>query len=113
MECILTSCAGMDVHEIKTFSTMTFSTMTSDLLKLREWLKGYGVTAVAMESTGIYLKPIFNILEDEFDVVLANAQHIKTIPGKKSDIKDCQWIAVLLRHGLVPRSFIPPERLGN
>lgn len=62
-----------------------------------------------MESTGIYWKPIFNILEKDFDVILADAQHIKGIPGKKSDIKDCQWIAILLRHELVPRSFIPPR----
>lgn len=125
MEPILDSCAGMDVHEKKVdvciahgsldrspiFEIKTFSTMTSDLLKLRDWLKCYGVAAVAMESTGIYWKPIFNILEADFDVVLANAQHIKNIPGKKSDIKDCQWIAVLLRHGLVPRSFIPPREI--
>jgi len=125
MEPVLISCAGMDVHEKKVdvciahgplnkspvFKIKTFSTMTSDLIKLREWLTGYGVTTVAMESTGVYWKPIFNILEKDFDVILANAQHIKGIPGKKSDIKDCQWIATLLRHGLVPRSFIPPREI--
>jgi transposase len=125
MEPVLISCAGMDVHEKKVdvciahgplnkspaFKIKTFSTMTSDLLKLKEWLKEYGVTTVAMESTGVYWKPIFNILEKDFDVILANAQHIKGIPGKKSDIKDCQWIAILLRHGLVPRSFIPPSEI--
>jgi transposase len=125
MEPVLMSCAGIDVHEKKVdvcishgpldkspvFEIKTFSTMTSDLLKLNEWLKGYDVTTVAMESTGVYWKPIFNILEEDFDVILANAQHIKGIPGKKSDIKDCQWIATLLRHGLVPRSFIPPREI--
>ncbi|MFB3766615.1 MAG: transposase [Methanotrichaceae archaeon] len=125
MEPVLISCAGMDIHEKKVdvciahgslekssvFEIKTFSTMTSDLLKLKEWLKGYSVTTVAMESTGVYWKPIFNILEKDFDVILANAQHIKGIPGKKSDIKDCQWIATLLRHGLVPRSFIPPREI--
>jgi transposase len=125
MEPVLISCAGMDVHEKKVdvciahgplnkspaFKIKTFSTMTSDLLKLKDWLKEYGVTTVAMESTGVYWKPIFNILEKDFDVILANAQHIKGIPGKKSDIKDCQWIAILLRHGLVPRSFIPPREI--
>jgi transposase len=125
MEPVLISCAGMDVHEKKVdvciahgsldkspiFEIKTFPTMTSDLLKLKEWLKGYGVTTVAMESTGVYWKPIFNILERDFDVILSNARHIKGIPGKKSDIKDCQWIAILLRHGLVPRSFIPPREI--
>ncbi len=125
MEPVLISCAGMDVHEKKVdvciahgplnkspaFKIKTFSTMTSDLLKLKDWLKEYDVTTVAMESTGVYWKPIFNILEKDFDVILANAQHIKGIPGKKSDIKDCQWIAILLRHGLVPRSFSPPKEI--
>ncbi|MEA2032305.1 MAG: transposase [Euryarchaeota archaeon] len=67
------------------------------------------MTAVAMESTGMYWKPIFNILEDGFDVVLANAQHIKNVPGRKTDIKDCQWIARLFRNGLISGSFIPPR----
>ena len=67
------------------------------------------ITAVAMESTGIYWKPIFNILEDDFDIVLANAQHIKNVPGRKTDVKDCQWIAHLFRNGLISGSFIPPR----
>ena len=81
----------------------------SDLRKLKNWLKEYKVTAVALESTGIYWKPIFNILEDGFDVVLTNAQHIKNVPGRKNDIKDCQWIAQLFRNGLISGSFIPPR----
>jgi len=123
MEPILISCAGMDVHEKKVdvciahgpldkppvFEIRTYSTMTSDLEDLKSWLKGHGVTAIAMESTGVYWKPIFNIMEDEFEVVLANPQHIKALRMNKTDIKDCKRIANLLRHGLVPRSFIPPR----
>ena len=125
MEPILISCAGMDVHEKKVdvciahgpldkppiFEIRTFSTMTSDLEVLKLWLKKYEVTTIAMESTGIYWKPIFNILEDEFDVVLANPQHIKALRMNKTDIKDCKRIANLLRHGLIPRSFIPPREI--
>ena len=81
--------------------------MTSDLLKLKDWLRENEVEAVAMESTGVYWKPIFNILEDEFQIVLANPQYLKKVPGKKSDVKDCEWIASLLRCGLIPASFIP------
>jgi transposase len=125
MEPILISCAGMDVHEKKVdvciahgpldkppiFEIRTFSTMTSDLEALKLWLKKYEVTTIAMESTGVYWKPIFNIMEDEFDVVLANPQHIKALRMNKTDIKDCKRIANLLRHGLVPRSFIPPREI--
>ncbi len=125
MEPILISCAGMDVHEKKVdvciahgpldkppvFEIRTFSTMTSDLEALKSWLKEHGVTAIAMESTGVYWKPIFNIMEDELEVVLANPQHIKALRMNKTDIKDCKRIANLLRHGLVPRSFIPPREI--
>ena len=93
------------------FEIRKFSTMTNDLRSLSEWMKEYGVTAVAMESTGIYWKPIFNILEDDFDIVLANAQHIKNVPGRKTDVKDCQWIAHLFRNGLISGSFIPPREI--
>jgi transposase len=115
----------MDVHEKKVdvcivhgpldkppiFEIRTFSTMTSDLEVLKLWLKKYAVTTIAMESTGVYWKPIFNIMEDEFDVVLANPQHIKALRMNKTDIKDCKRIANLLRYGLVPRSFIPPREI--
>jgi transposase len=125
MQPILKNCCGLDVHKsmIKAciakgpldkppkFEIRTFSTMTSDLLKLKDWLEENKVESVAMESTGVYWKPIFNILEDSFDVVLANAQYLKKVPGKKSDVKDCQWIATLLRNGLIPRSFIPPREI--
>jgi transposase len=82
--------------------------MTADLLGLSDWLVSLGVTHVAMESTGEYWKPIYNILEDNFEVLLANAQHIKKVPGRKTDVMDAEWIADLLRHGLLRGSFIPP-----
>ena len=121
MQPILKSCCGIDVHKkmIKAciakgpldsppkYYTRTFSTMTQDLLKFKDWLKANDVEAVAMESTGVYWKPIFNILEDEFMVILANPQYLKKVPGKKSDVKDSEWIASLLRCGLIPASFIP------
>ena len=88
-----------------------FSTMTSDLKELSSWLKEYDVKIVAMESTGIFWKPIFNILEDGFEVMLANAAHVKNVPGLKTDKKDARWIARLLRYGLVPASFIPPRNI--
>ncbi len=125
MQPILQSCCGLDVHKSMVmaciahgpldkppiFEIRKFSTMTNDLRSLSEWMKEYAVTAVAMESTGIYWKPIFNILEDDFDVVLANAQHIKNVPGRKTDVKDCQWIAHLFRNGLISGSFIPPREI--
>ena len=92
--------------------TRTFSTMTADLLKLSDWLSGREVTHVAMESTGVYWKPVYNLLEDNFSVMVVNARHIKNVPGRKTDVKDAEWIADLLRHGLVRASFIPdrPQR---
>ena len=115
----------MDVHEKKVdvciahgpfdkppkFEIRTFSTMTSDLEEITTWLKKYEVTTIGMESTGIYWKPIFNVMEGEFEIVLANAQRLKAIPRKKTDIIDCKRIANLLRYGLVPNSFIPPKEI--
>jgi transposase len=86
----------------------TFGTTTAELLALREWLGGFGVTHVAMESTGVYWKPIFYVLEDAFTCVLANAAQIAQVPGRKTDVKDGVWIAQLLEHGLVRGSFVPP-----
>jgi transposase len=125
MEPILISCAGMDGHEKKVdvciahgpfdkppkFEIRTFSTMTSDLEELMAWLKKYEVTAIGMESTGIYWKPIFNVMEGDFAIVLANAQRLKAIPRKKTGIIDCKRIANLLRYGLLPNSFIPPREI--
>jgi len=87
--------------------TRTFGTMTDDLLRLRDWLSIGGVQQVALESTGVYWKPVFNILEGEFVVVLVNAKHIKFVLGRKTDVKDAEWIAQLLQHGLLKASFIP------
>ena len=113
MDIVHTHCAGLDVHKKTVVPTIivpdskgglhketrTFGTMTADLLALSDWLAEQGVTHVAMESTGEYWKPIFNILENNFEVLLVNAQHIKTVPGRKTDVKDSEWIAELLRHG--------------
>lgn len=123
MEAIIERGCGIDIHK-KTIvaclligkagekpkkTVKTFSTMTRDLLVCKDWLESEGCTHVAMESTGVYWKPIFNILEDSMEVILANARHIKNVPGRKTDVKDCEWIAELLRHGLIKGSFIPPR----
>ena len=122
MEIVHTHCAGLDVHKKTVVATIlvpdgqggvfketrTFETMTVDLLALSDWLVSQAVTHVAMESTGEYWKPIYNILENNFEVLLVNAQHIKQVPGRKTDIKDSEWIAELLRFGLLKASFIPP-----
>jgi transposase len=84
-----------------------FGTMTAELLALADWLAAHAVTDVAMESTGVYWKPVWNLLEDRFTLLLANAQHIKAVPGRKTDVRDAEWIADLLRHGLIQGSFIP------
>jgi transposase len=88
--------------------TRTFSTMTDDLLRLLDWLTAEGCTHVAIESTGVYWRPVFNILEGQMEVILVNARHVKAVPGRKTDVKDCEWLADLLRHGLLKASFIPP-----
>jgi transposase len=118
MEVIHKNCAGLDVHkkvvvaailvEGRAKEIRSFGTMTADLLGLSDWLMSCGVTHVAMESTGEYWKPIFNILENNFEVMLVNAQHISKVPGRKTDVSDAEWIADLLRHGLLTASFIPP-----
>jgi len=87
----------------------TFGTTTRDLVGLREWLLSEGCTHVAMESTGVYWKPIYAILEGAFEIVVANAQHVKKVPGRKTDVKDAEWIADLLCHGLLRASFVPPK----
>jgi transposase len=87
----------------------TFGTMTGDLLALSEWLAEAGVTHVAMESTGVYWKPVWNILAGRFEVLLVNARHIKQVPGRKTDVKDCEWIGQLLQHGLLRSSFVPEQ----
>jgi transposase len=122
MERVIERCCGLDVHK-KTVTACvrvpgakgdreqhvrTFGTTARDLLALREWLEAQGVTHVAMESTGVYWKPIFYVLEEAVTCVLANAAHIAQVPGRKTDVKDCAWIAQLLEHGLVRASLVPP-----
>jgi transposase len=117
MQVMYERCAGLDVHKktvvacVLTLTgqeTRTFSTMTGDLLALADWLLACGCTHVAMESTGDYWKPVFNILEGTCEVLLVNAQHVKAVPGRKTDVKDAAWLAELLQHGLLRASFIPP-----
>lgn len=117
MQVVHERCAGLDVHKKTVVACVltpegkeirTFSTTTADLLRLAEWLKEQGCRAVAMESTGVYWKPIYNLLEaEDFEPMVVNAQHIKAVPGRKSDVRDAEWIANLLRHGLLSPSFIP------
>jgi transposase len=86
----------------------TFGTTAAELLTLRDWLETHGVTHVAMESTGVYWKPVFYVLEEAFTCLLVNAAHMKQVPGRKTDVQDCIWIAQLLEHGLLRGSFVPP-----
>ena len=123
MEILHPRCAGLDVHKKvvvatiivlgengrATKETRSFETMTNSLLALSDWLMTNGVSHVAMESTGDYWKPIYNILENNLEILLVNAQHIKAVPGRKTDVKDSEWIAELLRHGLLKASFVPPK----
>jgi transposase len=122
MEVTYARCAGLDVHKKTVVAcvmtpelneTRTFGTMTRDLIELGAWLERCGVTHVAMESSGVYWKPVYNLLEAlELQVLVVNAQHIKAVPGRKTDVKDAAWIADLLRHGLLRGSYIPdrPQR---
>jgi transposase len=120
-------CAGLDVHKATVVACVlltapsgkvskalrTFATTTTSLQELATWLESQGVTHVAMESTGVYWRPIFNLLEGRFQVILVNAAHMKAVPGHKTDIKDAQWIAQLLQHGLLSASFIPPKPIRD
>ncbi len=120
MEVLLTSCCGLDVHAQTVVACLithgrktirTFSTMTEQLLLLADWLESEQCTQVAIESTGVYWRPVFNILEGLMPVMLVNARHVKAVPGRKTDIRDCEWLADLLRHGLLTASFIPPPEI--
>jgi transposase len=121
MQVLYPRCCGLDVHKAtiaacvlvadghtKQKHLLRCKTMTHDLLALAEWLAGFGVTHVAMESTGVYWKPLWNVLEGRFELLLINAQHFKAVPGRKTDMKDCEWLADLLQHGLIRGSFVPP-----
>ncbi len=110
---------GLDVHKKTVVAsiagegikheTKTFKTFTHELEQLRDWLKENGITHIAMESTGVYWKPIYNVLEFDFEILLVNARHIKNVPGKKTDKKDSEWICKLLLSGLLNGSFIPEK----
>lgn len=122
MQIIHRCCCGLDVHKKLIVACLIslneagefqkeirhFTTMTKDILVLADWLTSVGCTHVAMESTGVYWRPIWNLLEGLFELLLVNAQHMKTVPGRKTDIKDAEWIADLLQHGLLRPSFVPP-----
>jgi transposase len=124
MEEILDKCCGLDVHrDTITACVMigngsqkqklikTFPTFTGDIKELAKWLKSLNIQHVAVESTGIYWKPIFNVFEGDFDIILVNAQHVKNVPGRKTDVKDSEWLCKLLKCGLLSRSFIPPKQI--
>lgn len=127
MQVIHECCAGLDVHKKsvsacvlswetggkKVRGLRVFGTMTRDLLQLADWLKAQEVTHVAMEATGVYWRPIWSMLEGQFSLLLVNPQHIKAVPGRKTDTKDCEWIADLLQHGLLQGSFVPPTPIQD
>lgn len=120
-------CCGVDVHKKEVTACLiwrddsghrrsevrTYRTMTQELLSLREWLESHGCPVVAMESTGVYWKPLFNLLEGAFEVFLVNPAHVKNVPGRKTDVKDSAWLAELLEHGLLQASFIPPAAIRD
>jgi transposase len=120
MEVLNPRCAGLDVHKETVVACVrcvsapvaqevrTFGTTTRELLELADWLESHGCTHVAMEATGVYWKPVWHLLEERFELVLANAAHIRNVPGRKTDVNDATWIADLLAHGLVRSSFVPP-----
>lgn len=124
MEVINARCCGLDVHkssitaciliaEVKARKRVQrrFGTVTAEIVELAKWLNEFGVIHVAMESTGVYWKPIWNLLEGQFELLLVNAAHIKNVPGRKTDMKDCEWIAQLLQHGLLKGSFVPERSI--
>jgi transposase len=126
MDVLYERCCGLDIHKRTVVASLvvpgptgaptkevrSFGTMTDDLSQLADWLLESGCTHVAMESTGVYWKPVWNLLEGQFELLLVNARHVKAVPGRKTDAKDCEWLADLLRHGLLRSSFVPdrPQR---
>jgi len=127
MDVFLERCAGLDVHQASVVCCVligapgrkpqkllrSFGTTTRDLETLRAWLAEHGVTHVGMESTGVYWKPVYAVLEGHVDLTVGNAHHIKNVPGRKTDVKDAEWIAQLVRHGLVAKSFVPPPAIRD
>jgi transposase len=127
MEVLYARCCGIDIHK-KSITVCVlirelgrkeqkqiraFGTTTSEILSCGDWLRDLGVTHVAMESTGVYWRPVWNLLEGQFELLLANATHIKNVPGRKTDVKDSEWIAQLLQHGLLKPSFVPDTALRD
>lgn len=127
MDVVHSRCAGLDVHQATVVATarvpterggrqvvtQTFGTMTADLLTLRDWLQALGVTHVALESTGVYWKPVYYVLEDAFALLLINMQELKHVPGRKTDVQDSEWLAQLLECGLLKASFVPPPEIRD
>ena len=127
MEALVERCASLDVHQASVVCCAllgprgckprkllrTFGATTHELETLRAWLAEHGVTHVGMESTGIYWKPVYAALEGHFDLTVGNAHHIKNVPGRKTDVKDAEWIARLVRHGLIGKSFVPPPAVRD
>ena len=125
MEAIIEKCCGLDVHQATVVACLltgaanqkpkkevrSFRTVTHELQLMSEWLRAAGCTHVAMESTGVYWKPVYAVLEGNFELVVGNAHHIKNVPGRKTDVKDSEWLADLMRHGLIKKSFVPPKPL--
>jgi hypothetical protein len=123
VETIVERAAGLDVHKAQVTACVRvparggeraqevaeFQTTVRGLLALRDWLKAHRVTQVAMEATGVYWKPVWAILEEEFDCLLCNARHVKQVPGRKTDVSDAAWLCQLLEAGLLQRSFVPPK----
>jgi transposase len=122
MQVVYQRCCGLDIHKKLIVACLlrvashevqkeirTFGTTLSELYRLRDWLVANDCQMVAMESTGVFWKPIWNVLEEELALMLVNAQHIKAVPGRKTDLKDAEWIAELLQHGLLRASFVPPR----
>ena len=127
MDTIVDRACGLDVHQAVVVATVlvggpahkpyketrTFGTVTRELVALCEWLTSLQVTHVGMESSGIYWKPVYAILEGHFTLIVGNAHHIKNVPGRKTDVKDSEWLATLVRHGLIAPSFVPPRPIAE
>lgn len=127
MQVIYPRCAGLDVHKKNVYCCIlvcdengrkqrqirTFSTVTNDLLQLADWLNRHAITHVALEATGVYWRPVWAVLEGQFELLLVNPHHVKALPGRKTDAKDCEWLADLLQHGLVRSSFVPPTEIQD
>lgn len=125
MDVIVARCCGLDVHEASVTACVlldeggrrprklirTFRTMHAELLQLRHWLTSLAVTHVAFEGTGVYWRPVYTVLEGGFDLSVVNARHVKQLPGRKTDVNDAEWLATLLRHGLLRKSFVPPKEI--